>query len=177
MSPTAIPLFGTDGVVSAEVAAPERPTGLELIAVPHDESYSVEAAAQYVIAESMRLTADGAPGRIKFRPGAELAYWSLLAAGWTPPGLEGDDEAARLRKVLEATRRELDELRASSAWAHEAEEKANDRRAGMAVMLTRTVASLRELAHVAEADGKPEPTLPVTKVAAALEKALARDRR
>jgi hypothetical protein len=148
----------------------------ELVTVPHSERGNFADDAEYTIAEAMRLHAADSPGRIKFRPGATLAVRSLLAAGWTPPG-EGSDEAARLRLALEQMQRELDDMRASAAWAHEAEEKANVRRGGMAATLTRTVANLREQAKVAAADGEPEPTLPVTKVAAALEKALARDRR
>ena len=163
------------------MSSPTIPTdgtpALDLVKVPHDENWSPESQALYTIAEAMRLTAEGSPGRVKFRPGAKLAFWSLLSQGWTPPGGEADDEAARLRATLGQIQRELDELRASCAWAHEAEEKANAARGSMASMLQRAVNSLRESARVAAVDSEPEPTLPVTQVAKSLEKVLARNRR
>lgn len=144
----------------------------EPIKVPHGEGGGVTADAQWIIAEAMRLTAEGYPGRVKFYPGAKLAYWSLINLGWTPPGAESDDEAARLRRALEQTRGEMAELRAHDARSHESEQKAQNAYASMAIMLNNSVHSLRELAKGAQAKGEPEPTLTVTKVATALEKAL-----
>lgn len=144
----------------------------EPIKVPHGEGGGVTADAQWIIAEAMRLTAEDYPGRVKFYPGAKLAYWSLINLGWTPPGNESDDEATRLRAALEQTRGEMDEIRAHDARTHESEQKADNAYASMAIMLNNAVHSLREQAKVAQSRGEPEPTLPVTKVATTLEKAL-----
>lgn len=88
-----------------------------------------------------------------------------------------DDELGRLRAEVARLQANLDYANGHIVHAQEAEEKAWSARSGLAGSLRLTVSSLRELAQTAAADGKPEPTLPVTQVAAALEKALARDRR
>lgn len=176
MSAHATPLFGIDGEIPAEMAPAGQPD-LELVTVPHGHGGTFEADFRYIVEEAMRLNDSAGSGRIKFDGGAKLALWSLLALGWTPPGADGDNEAARLRNALAQVRQEMDELRAYSAGQHDDAQKAWSSRAGMAITLSNSAHSLRELAKVAAADGKPEPTLPVTKVAAALEKALTRDRR
>lgn len=170
-------LFGADGEIPAEVAAPEPAPTFELVTIPHGHGGTFEADFRYVVEEAMRLNDSAGSGRIKFDAGAKLALWSLLALGWTPPGVDGDDEAARLRNALGRMRQEMDENRAYSAREHNDAQKAWSSRSGMAIMLNNSAHSLRELAKIAAAEGRPEPTLPVTKVAASLEKALARDRR
>jgi len=163
------------------VSSPVTPTNdtptLDLIKVPHGHGGDAEADARFIIEEAMRLNDGAGSGRIKFAPGSKLAFWSLLAQGWTPPGAEGGDEVTRLRAALAEMQQRLDETNAYSARMHAAEQEADNRRASMAIVLNNSAHSLRELAKEAQSKGEPEPMLPVTKVAAGLEKALARNRR
>jgi hypothetical protein len=149
-------------------------TTADAIEVPHYEKDGGEDEAVWTVAEAMRLTVDSARvGRIEFTAGARRAVRALIAAGWTPPG-DSTGEADRLRGLLEKMQVRMDEALAYSARAHEAEQDADNRRGSMAVTLNTAMFDCRNRAKVAKADGEPEPTLPVTRVADFLEKALRR---
>src|SRR3954471_1263481 len=96
------------------------------IKVPHGErSANPVLDAEWIVAEAMILDLANGMGRIKYRPAAEHAVRSLIAAGWTPPaGDDPDDEASRLRAVINTMRAHMDEGNVHMHRMHEAEQAA-----------------------------------------------------
>lgn len=143
------------------------------IEVPHAErSGNPILDAEFIIAEAMILDLAGGMGRIKYRPAAEHAVRSLIAAGWTPPAGDGaDDETSRLRALIDTMRARLDEDNAHMHRMHEAEQAAilAHQRISMAAM-NQAFALERQAKEAVKLRGEPEPTMTYTEIAKSLMK-------
>jgi len=143
------------------------------IEVPHAErSGNPMLDAEFIIAEAMILDLDRGMGRIKYRPAAEHAVRSLIAAGWTPPADGGDDdEASRLRALIATMRAHLDEDNAHMHRMHEAEQAAILAHQRISMAATNQAFSLEKQAQAAvKLRNEPEPTMTYTEIAKGLMK-------
>lgn len=143
------------------------------IEVPHGErSANPMLDAEFIIAEAMILDLERGMGRIKYRPAAEHAVRSLIAAGWTPPAATGaNDEASRLRALIATLRAHLDEDNAHMHRMHEAEQAAvlAHQRISMAAM-NQAFSLEKEAAAAVKLRNEPEPTMTYTQIAKGLMK-------
>lgn len=144
-----------------------------LIEVPHGErSPNPMLDAEFIIAEAMILDLANGMGRIKYRPAAEHAVRSLIAAGWTPPASNGaDGETSRLRALIDTMRAQMDEDNAHMHRMHEAEQAAvlAHQRISMAAM-NQAFALEEEAAAAVKVRREPEPTMTYTEIAKGLHK-------
>lgn len=143
------------------------------IEVPHYErSGNPLLDAEFIIAEAMILDLERGMGRIKYRPAAEHAVRSLIAAGWTPPASNGaDDETSRLRALIDTLRAHLDEDNVHMHRMHEAEQAAilAHQRISMAAM-NQAFTLEKEAAAAVKVRNETEPTMTYTEIAKGLHK-------
>lgn len=143
------------------------------IEVPHGErSGNPMLDAEFIIAEAMILDLERGMGRIKYRPAAEHAVRSLIAAGWTPPASNGaDDETSRLRMLIDTMRAQVNENNAHMHRMHEAEQAAvlAHQRISMAAM-NQAFSLEKEAAAAVKLRNEPEPTMTYTQIAKGLRK-------
>lgn len=143
------------------------------IEVPHYErSGNPHMDAEFIIAEAMILDLERGMGRIKYRPAAEHAVRSLIAAGWTPPAAAGaNDETSRLRALVAALRAHLDENNIHMHRMHEAEQAAvlAHQRISMSAM-NQAFSLEKEAAAAVKLRNEPEPTMTYTQIAKGLHK-------
>lgn len=143
------------------------------IEVPHGErSGNPMLDAEFIIAEAMILDLERGMGRIKYRPAAEHAVRSLIAAGWTPPAAAGaNDEESRLRALIATLRAHLDEDNVHMHRMHEAEQAAvlAHQRISMSAM-NQAFSLEREAAAAVKLRNEPEPTMTYTQIAKGLMK-------
>lgn len=143
------------------------------IEIPHGErSANPMLDAEFIIAEAMILDLENGMGRVKYRPAAEHAVRSLIAAGWTPPASSGaDDEASRLRALIDTLRAHLDEDNVHMHRMHDAEQAAilAHQRISMAAM-NQAFALEKEAREAVKLRNEPEPTMTYTEIAKGLMK-------
>lgn len=143
------------------------------IEVPHyDRSANPVLDAEWIVAEAMILDLERGMGRIKYRPAAEHAVRSLIAAGWTPPAGKGaDDETSRLRAVINTMRTQLDENNAHMHRMHEAEQAAilAHQRISLAAM-NQAFKLEKQAKEAVKLRNEPEPTMTYTEIAKGLMK-------
>lgn len=151
------------------MTATQRPP----IEVPHyDRSANPVFDAEWIVAEAMILDLERGMGRIKYRPAAEHAVRSLIAAGWTPPAATGaNDEESRLRVLVATLRAHLDENNAHMHRMHEAEQAAilAHQRISMAAM-NQAFKLEKEAAAAVKVRNESEPTMTYTEIAKGLMK-------
>ncbi|NUQ98312.1 MAG: hypothetical protein HOY79_17770 [Streptomyces sp.] len=143
------------------------------IEIPHGErSANSVLDAEWIVAEAMILDLDGGMGRIKYRPAAEHAVRSLIAAGWTPPaGSDTDDETTRLRALIDTMRAHMDEDNVHMHRMHEAEQAAILAHQRISMSATNQAFSLeRQAKEAVKLRNEPEPTMTYTEIAKGLMK-------